>query len=102
MAGMNESRILLIEDDAQIARLISADLQDASLPLDWESTGQQGLRHFHAVRPLLLILDLSLPDIDGLDLCAQVRRHDRPDADSDADRACDAARRCTWARARCG
>ena len=68
---------LLIEDDAQIARLIAADLRDIQIGVDWASHGHQGLSRFETHRPSLLILDLNLPDMDGLEICAQIRRRNR-------------------------
>lgn len=69
--------LLLIEDDARIARLITTELTDAQFELEWAASGQLGLDAFGSRAPSLLILDLNLPDIDGLDLCSKIRLHNR-------------------------
>jgi len=64
--------VLVIEDDADIASLVRIHLEDAKYSVTVAADGRTGvdaaLRNPHD----LLILDLSLPDIDGLDICKQL------------------------------
>src|SRR5690625_6836441 len=53
-------------------------------PRDWSSdvcssdlSGRTGLEQFHATQPDLVILDLMLPEIDGLEVCRQIRKNSR-------------------------
>ncbi len=67
------SRILLVEDDAAVARLVDIELRHAGFTLETQPTGHGGLSAaanggFEAV-----ILDLSLPDIDGIEVCRALR-----------------------------
>jgi len=69
-------RILLVEDDASLA----AGLQDAlgreGFVVNHVACGQQALAAVRAETPDIMVLDLGLPDIDGLQLLAQVRQRD--------------------------
>jgi DNA-binding response OmpR family regulator len=69
--------ILLIEDDIHIAQLVVAELGDTGAAVDWSSDAASGLKRFAAGPLSLLILDLNLPDLDGLQICAHIRAADR-------------------------
>jgi len=71
-----DRRILIIEDDPDIAQLISMHVSEAGYLVELAGSGEQGLRCFEDKRPDLLVLDLMLPGIDGLEVCKQVRRKD--------------------------
>ena len=70
-------RILIVEDDAQIAHLVSAELRDAACAVDWAADGERGLEKFSAGSVDLVVLDLNLPGIDGLEVCRRIRALDR-------------------------
>lgn len=66
-------RVLLIEDDARLADMVSEYLVDSGFRVTHAANGTQGLaRHEREVFDVL-ILDLMLPDMDGLDVCRAVR-----------------------------
>lgn len=64
---------MLIEDDPQIARLVSTQLREANHEVEWVVDGRAGLDRFQAGAFDLLILDLMLPGMDGLDVCRKIR-----------------------------
>ncbi len=67
--------ILLIEDEAQIARTVRLYLEQAGYQVMWAADGDQGLAAFRHQEPTLILLDLNLPGgIDGLDICRTVCR----------------------------
>jgi len=70
-------RVLLIEDDADIASLVRMHLEDARYQVTVAGDGRTGLDEAFLDRSDLLILDLSLPDLDGLDICRQLTQRDR-------------------------
>ena len=70
--------ILLIEDDERISEPLLRVLGAEGFEVVHAATGGDGLTAVQARRPDLMLLDLTLPDIDGLDVCRKVRE-DRPE-----------------------
>ena len=73
-------RILLIEDNKSLAEGMVTALERAGYAIDHTDKGTEGLRLFRASPPDILILDLGLPDIQGIDVLKSLRRerHDTP------------------------
>lgn len=70
-------KIAIVEDDPDVRELIFMALQrERAQPLGFEGGGEF-LKFMQRERPDLVILDLMLPDVDGLDLCRQMRQHPR-------------------------
>lgn len=67
------NRILLVEDDDGIAMPLQRMLGREGYAVDRVSTGQDGLARARAEDPDLIVLDLGLPDLDGLDVCRMLR-----------------------------
>jgi two-component system alkaline phosphatase synthesis response regulator PhoP len=67
-------RILLVEDEKQIARTLRLYLEQGGFQVVAVDDGALAMPAFRRERPGLVILDLSLPHVDGLDLCRQMRR----------------------------
>lgn len=65
--------ILIIEDDIDIADFIKRGLAQKGFNVKVSLTGLQGLEVARSSRPDLIILDLILPDIDGIDVCREIR-----------------------------
>ncbi len=68
-------RILLIEDDSRLAAMVSEYLGGAGYRVAIASNGIQGLEQLGKAPYDALVLDLSLPDMDGLEVCRQLRAH---------------------------
>jgi DNA-binding response OmpR family regulator len=68
------SHILIVEDDRDIAELIRHYLVKAGHTADVLSSGAEALPRLAARRPDLLVLDLMLPGLHGLEICQAVRR----------------------------
>ena len=66
-------RLLVIEDEVDIRRAVSAALRDQHPAIIEASTGAAGVGAVDSSRPDLIILDLGLPDIDGLEVCKRIR-----------------------------
>jgi DNA-binding response OmpR family regulator len=71
--------ILAVEDDAAVAALLQTALEGEGYRVRRVGDGRAALDGLAAERPDVLLLDLMLPDIDGLELCARVRETE-PDA----------------------
>jgi DNA-binding response OmpR family regulator len=69
-------RILVIEDNKDLAHLLEIHLRDLSFEVDLASDGRSGLVKAETNRYDLIILDLMLPGIDGLEICRRVRSKD--------------------------
>jgi DNA-binding response OmpR family regulator len=67
-------RILLVEDDPTIGEVLSASLRSHAHDVVWERTGGAGIARAAAARVDLVLLDLGLPDLDGVEVCRQLRR----------------------------
>ncbi len=67
-------RILVIEDERDIAHLLELNLRDLGHEVALAHTGPAGLARAETARFDLIILDLRLPGLDGLELCRRVRR----------------------------
>jgi DNA-binding response OmpR family regulator len=67
-------RILLIEDDETIGEVLTSSLRSNAYEVAWEQTGAAGLARASAAAVDLVLLDLGLPDLDGFEVCRQLRR----------------------------
>jgi two-component system phosphate regulon response regulator OmpR len=66
-------RILLIEDDRRLAEMLSTYLGEAGLSVSVAGNGREGLARLEREPHEALVLDLTLPDMDGLDVCRRLR-----------------------------
>lgn len=67
-------RILVIEDEATIADAVVARLRSEAYDVQQASDGPSGVDHARRWEPDLVILDLMLPGLDGLEVCRQIQR----------------------------
>lgn len=67
------TKILVIEDDPNVADFVKRGLIQSGFDAEVAETGHQGLEMAQSGNPDLVVLDLMLPDIDGIDVCRQLR-----------------------------
>lgn len=67
------ARVLIIEDDPSIGKLLRRALMLEGYEVEWATTGPEGLRLFEQTTPDLVILDLMLPGMDGIEVCRRMR-----------------------------
>ena len=67
-------RALVIEDDPQMARIVALELGHAGWDVSLADSGRAGLAEAIGRPPDAVLLDLTLPDIDGLEVCRTLRR----------------------------
>ncbi|MFM6985695.1 MAG: response regulator [Hydrogenophaga sp.] len=67
------SRLLMIEDDARLAHMVREYLGQSGYDVAHAGDGESGLEQLPLVRPELVILDLMMPGIDGLEVCRRIR-----------------------------
>jgi DNA-binding response OmpR family regulator len=74
--GVAGERIQLIEDDERIGSSLLRALEGSGFRATWQRTGREGMQEAAAQRPDLVLLDLGLPDVDGLKVCRMLQdRH---------------------------
>src|SRR6478735_3284841 len=66
--------VLLVEDDQTIGRALQSSLALHGYEVQWECTGRAALAAAQAREPDLVLLDLGLPDLDGVEVCRRLRR----------------------------
>src|SRR5437588_11119888 len=71
------ARILVVEDDQDIAQLVARYLDKAGYSAEIVASGRDALRRIGAQAPDLVVLDLMLPHVDGLEICRAVRTSDK-------------------------
>ena len=70
---MNQETILLVEDEHDIQDLLRFHLEREHFVVEAADTGEKALQFLKSRRPSLILLDLMLPGINGLDVCRQIK-----------------------------
>ena len=70
---MANATVLIVEDDSSIAQFVAASLSASGLRPVSASTATEGLQEAKDQHPALVIVDLGLPDLDGVELIARLR-----------------------------
>jgi len=68
--------ILLVEDDPEISRLLNLHFDTSQYQLTCCSTGQEALKNIDSGKYHLIMLDISLPDSNGMEICKKIRATD--------------------------
>jgi DNA-binding response OmpR family regulator len=74
---MPQTRLLVVDDDADIARLLKYYFTGLGYHVDVAGRGREALDLTRQVMPHIIILDIILPDIDGYEICQNLRQHTR-------------------------
>ncbi|HZJ23470.1 MAG TPA: response regulator, partial [Anaerolineales bacterium] len=69
----NAPHILVIDDEQQILRAMHTILTEKQFKVTTASRGEEGLTLAATIEPDIVILDLGLPDMDGVEVCARLR-----------------------------
>jgi two-component system alkaline phosphatase synthesis response regulator PhoP len=72
-AGKNQS-VLVVEDESSIASFVALYLKNAGYTVRTAATGGEALQQVGTDAPSLVVLDLNLPDIDGIEVCRRIRK----------------------------
>jgi two-component system OmpR family response regulator len=67
-------RILAVDDDLHIREVIRVALRKAEMTVTEARDGKEALSRFAADKPDLIILDIGMPELDGLEVCRQIRK----------------------------
>jgi two-component system KDP operon response regulator KdpE len=74
IAAQGRDRVLVIDDEPQIRRLLSVSLARQGYQVDAVATGVEGIEQLATERFDIVLLDLGLPDVDGLQVCQEIRQ----------------------------
>ena len=66
--------ILVVDDNEQILSILTKYIQAENLPMLAARTGEEALTLFEAAKPSIILLDIMLPGIDGLEVCRRIRQ----------------------------
>ena len=66
-------RLLMIEDDRRLAQMVAEYLGQSGFEVAHAPDGEQGLEQLRLLQPQMVILDLMMPGIDGLEVCRRIR-----------------------------
>jgi len=70
---MSKGRILVVEDETDIANLLDIFFTNRGYQVETASKGSEALNRTRSSQPDLIILDIMLPDLDGYEICRQLR-----------------------------
>jgi len=71
---MGKAKILVVDDEPGILNVVTAYLRSEGYDFRTSSDGAEGLKTIHAYQPDLIILDVMLPGMDGIEVLSQLRR----------------------------
>jgi two-component system, OmpR family, response regulator MtrA len=71
--GIMKGRVLVVDDDAALAEMLGIVLRGEGFEPHFVSDGDRALDAFREFKPDLVLLDLMLPGVDGIDVCRQIR-----------------------------
>ena len=73
---MARPSVLIVEDEREIAELMQFNLKRAGFDTDVAHRGREALDRIRKTPPDVVVLDLMLPDLDGLEICRRIRAND--------------------------
>lgn len=73
---LNKTKILVIDDDPHISEVVKLYLEKEGYDVYIAQDGAEGVNKFKAVQPKLVVLDIMLPVMDGMQVCNEIRRID--------------------------
>ena len=74
MDATKQQSVLVVEDEASIASFVALYLKNAGYAVRVARTGTEALAQVESETPSLIVLDLMLPDIDGIEVCRRIRK----------------------------
>lgn len=66
-------KLLYIEDEKHLGKIVKETLENQGYEVVWETDGARVLKHFQVFEPHICVLDIMLPNVDGYDLCRQIK-----------------------------
>jgi DNA-binding response OmpR family regulator len=73
---MTPHTILIVEDDQSLSNILAKDLQKAGFTVFQSSNGEEGLQLIESKKPNLILLDLTMPKVDGITMLRELRKRE--------------------------
>ena len=73
MLSNQKTRVLVVDDDAAMAKFLSSYLTRRNFDSSTASSGEEAIRMFRVYDPVLVLLDVSMPGMNGLEVAARLR-----------------------------
>lgn len=70
---MSNEKILIVEDEIDLAKMVGKYLKNEGFDINIANDGEEALDKFRSFKPQLVLLDIMLPKIDGMELCRIIR-----------------------------
>ncbi|WP_027186316.1 response regulator [Desulfovibrio inopinatus] len=74
---MSDKTVLIVEDDEDILELLAYNLQNAGFSPITSQDGHDALAQVKRIAPILIILDIMLPGLDGFEVCKELKRNSK-------------------------
>ena len=71
---MANEKILVVDDDTNICELLRLYLTKEGYQVTVANDGEEGLEKFNQVKPDMVLLDVMMPKMDGLEVCRRIRK----------------------------
>ncbi len=75
--------VMVVDDDQDLAEMLGIVLNGVGIEVDLVSRGDEVLEVFRNNPPDLVLLDIMLPGLDGIEVCKEIRKHSTSDSTSD-------------------
>jgi len=72
---MSSSRILVVDDDPVILKVVSSNLRVRSYDVITAEDGESALIAMEQIQPNLVVLDVTMPKLDGIEVCRRIREY---------------------------
>ncbi|MBR1441982.1 MAG: response regulator transcription factor [Firmicutes bacterium] len=69
-------KILIVEDEAKLARFVELELKHEGYEVMTANNGRSGLELYESEKPDIILLDLMLPELNGIEVCRRIRKED--------------------------
>ena len=77
MVKAPKTSILIVDDEKSIIETLSSILEDEGYDVVTASSGEKGLKMFSKYNPNIILLDIWMPDMDGIETLKQIRAKDK-------------------------
>ncbi|EFU69225.1 DNA-binding response regulator, partial [Aliarcobacter butzleri JV22] len=70
---MKSLKVLIVEDEIKLANLIKTSIKELFFKVNIAKDGIEGLKKFQSFKPDIIISDITMPNLDGLEMCQKIR-----------------------------